>query len=124
MRGTVSRELDSLVAIGEGTEFAFCTVGDADPTLDNAIITAFVSAFATDASAWKMRGTVTRKLDCFFAIEEGTEFAFCTVGDADPTLNDVVIAAIVSAFARVVVFFWGGISRSGGRVHSVKIFIM
>ncbi len=122
MRGTVSRDLDSLLAIGEGTEFACCAVGDADPTLDNVIITAFVSAFATDASAWTMRGTVSRKLDCLFAVGEGTEFAFCTVGDADPTLDDVVIAAFVGAFATVVVFFLGGISRSGGRVHSVKAF--
>ena len=49
VRGAVSRELDCLIAIGEGTELAFGAMGNADPTLDNAIITAFVSAFATDA---------------------------------------------------------------------------
>ena len=49
VRGAVSRELDGLVAIGEGAQLALRAVGDADPALDDAIVAALVSTFATDA---------------------------------------------------------------------------
>ncbi len=57
VRGAVARELDGLVAIGEGAEFAFGAVGDANSTLDDAIIAALVSTFATDAFGFPSAGT-------------------------------------------------------------------
>ena len=53
----VSRELDGLVAIGEGTELAFSAMSDTDPALDDAIVTAFVSTFATEMFGFPPTGT-------------------------------------------------------------------
>lgn len=56
VRRAVSRELDGLVAIGEGAELALGAVGDADPALDDAIVAALVSTFATDAFRFSPTG--------------------------------------------------------------------
>ena len=49
VRAAVSCQLDRLFTIGEGAQFAFGTVSDADSALDDAIVAIGVGAFPSNA---------------------------------------------------------------------------